>query len=76
MGAVKTIICVCLLTFVMPACADDMPEINNQEQQDAQKSCEQLRFEHCIAKCDINSGQDCTDQCSQNAKNECLEAGE
>jgi len=72
----KFITTVLLILFVVLTQANEPPELNIQLQKDAQEQCVVLRTNACISVCQKTNAKNCTQLCSENAKNECRQAGE
>ncbi|KTD14941.1 hypothetical protein [Legionella israelensis] len=66
-----------LLLLFLPAQAADIPEAEIEDQKHDQEMCVQQRVNQCIdVMCQTSEDINCTQICEQNAKNECLQAGE
>lgn len=50
--------------------------INWQEEQNAQQGCIQQFVADCLSKCEKSEDNNCIQLCSENAKNQCRQAGE
>lgn len=66
-----------LLTWVFPVQAADPPESAIVHQKHDQESCVLDLIARCNEDCKTaTDSPDCVSRCRENAKNECLEAGE
>lgn len=66
-----------LLLFCLPLKAADIPELEIEDQKFDQELCAQQRASQCIdIMCQTSEDINCTQICEENAKNECLQAGE
>lgn len=72
----KFLVFVVSILFFLPVLADDIPEVDIQDQQSDQNLCAQQFYKQCISKCEETAYGDCTQACEENAKNQCLQAGE
>lgn len=62
--------------FSITVQAADISETGIEDQQDDQELCVKQRTEQCLSVCNSTDDINCSQACDENAKNECLEAGE
>lgn len=72
----KTMILLGLIISLNVAAEDGIPEAQIIDQDDSQLTCTQERSAACISKCESQDDSNCIALCQENAKHECLQAGE
>ena len=64
------------LFLIMFACASQAEGLNIQVQQDARERCAQEFEAQCMKACQKTNDVNCSQACSENARNQCRDAGE
>jgi hypothetical protein len=73
----KFILSITLCIFMLPIQAADITEREIVNQENDQNACAQQRLSDCLSiMCRNSSDEECTQTCTENAKNECRQAGE
>lgn len=73
----KLILSITFCLFILPVQAADITETEIVDQENDQSTCEQQRVTHCISiMCQDTKDEQCTQTCTENARNECRQAGE
>lgn len=72
----KKFLLMALWALTFPAAANDPPESAIVDQKYDQERCVKDLMNRCQEDCKTVNDPDCISRCQENAKNECLQAGE